>query len=117
MSALVAAPYKRKEGWKAEDMIPLADKGEDGKQKMLRISSYKHSRGGIVTYAGSCVKDGMFTTTAIFQDFHVMVEWDQTARCTEKSITAQHQRALDMVEDIKGRALAHLAAKAQEMAA
>lgn len=106
MTGIIAAPYKRKEGWKAEDFIPLAEPAEDGSQRMMRISTYRHSRGGVVTYAGACIKAEGFIRTAIFQDFHAVVEHSD-ARCTEKTVREQHQRALDRIPELKARALAH----------
>lgn len=108
MTGLIAQPFRGgRGGWRAETTVPLAEAREDGTQRMLRISTYKHDRGGIVTYASACTKDGPVIRTAVFQDFHAVVEQRTAARGTERAIREQQQRALDKVEDLKAQALAH----------
>lgn len=87
---------KGRNGWKAETTVDLPftikDSLDGDCPAQLRLSTYKHSNGGLVTYAGiqRITGGGAFRTTSIGRDYHVCCRRLPDARCTEKSISEEH---------------------------
>jgi hypothetical protein len=106
---------KTKSGWKAETDFPLDDDHacDEGMSRILQLRTYKHDRGGIITYAGAAQVGGGFTRTAIFQDFHKVVA-HSPARATEKAVSEQHAAAVANVEAILAEAVAYEAARREK---
>lgn len=88
---------KTDSGWKADTEVEL-DFSIEGKPAVLQLQTYKYS-GVLVSRAGVCTKDNGFTTTRLFRDFSGRYIQD-TARCTEKNLKAQHERLLTFMATI-----------------
>lgn len=101
--------YKGRSGWYAETDYVLNPDTPRGAQ-VLRIYTGKSSNGVLYTSASvHFVRDGM-VTFVVFGDFRKTIQTERE-RCTEKTVRAQHQRALDVVDAIKAEALAFYAKK------
>lgn len=95
-------------GWTGETMLPLGFAPE-GKPAFLQVST--HGGGGkITTYASVVLRDGHFTTTRVFRDFHECLE-NARGRGTEKTVRDLHAAHVANLEAIKARALAFHEAK------
>ncbi len=89
--------YKHRDGWRAEDRIPLgAAKGGMGKEgtRMLHIDTHKTSRGGLVTHASVMVHtpDGGMSCV-LFGDFSERL-MQSNVKCTEKAVRTQHEHVM-----------------------
>ena len=101
---------KGRDGWKAETTIELEA------PYIMRISTYKSSR-GLVTNATRYKSDGKgMISFEMFGDFNQTITLTN-ARCTEKTVAAQHAAALADVEGIKAKCAAYYAGKAAAKAA
>ena len=95
---------KGRDGWAAETRIKLDDHGLPG--RVLELSTYKSSRGGVWTHAQCLKLEGGFVTFVIFQDFSKTVQQDRKARCTEKTVETMHQAALAQADAIVAECVA-----------
>lgn len=93
-----------RDGWTAKSVIPLAA------PHSLRVDTYK-SRRGLVTVASRVEDstDGSFSFE-VFGDFNARVV-ESAARCTEKTVTEQHNGVLSNVADLIAKCDAFYAAK------
>ena len=90
---------KGRDGWQAETVIDLGIK-----DRVLIVSSHKATGGVVTTSTVNTKKDG-FLSWDLFGDFRRRTMF-KGARCTEKTVRALHQQALDAVEQIKAEAAA-----------
>ena len=116
---------KAQDGWKAQSEISLGEcdgmfAGTRG-ERILKLSTYKHSRGGIWSFASVAIRenrgDGSFSkSTMLFQDYSKTVQHIAAARVTEKAIKQAHETARKSFPAIIEEARAQYAAKAQAVA-
>lgn len=90
-------------GWKAETSVELDDKYS------LLITTSKRLNRKLATIAIRAEVSEHFITT-VFGDFYEKVI-EEDVRVTEKSVTDQHNRALEHLDAIKARCAAFYAAK------
>lgn len=97
--------YKGREGWEARTTFPMPElAGLQEGEPELAIHTSKDSRGMLTSLASvSWAKDGMLTFT-VFRDFLKRVIREKV-RVTEASVTAQHRRAVAMLDDLKAEAI------------
>jgi hypothetical protein len=112
---------KGQNGWKAQSEISLGEcdgmfAGTRG-ERILKLSTYKHPRGGIWSLASVAVREnreGYYSeSTMLFQDYSKTVQHIAAARATEKAIKQAHETALQGFPAIIEEARAQYAAKAQ----
>jgi hypothetical protein len=115
---------KGQDGWKAQSEISLGEcdgmfAGTRG-ERILKLSTYKHSRGGIWSFASVAIREnregGYSESTMLFQDYSKTVQHIAAARVTEKAIKQAHETALQSFPAIIEEARAQYAAKAQAVA-
>ena len=116
---------KGRDGWKAQSEITLGEcdgmsAGTRG-ERILKLSTYKHPRGGIWSLASVAVREhregGYYSeSTMLFQDYNKTVQHIAAARATEKAIKQAHETALRSFPAIIEEARAQYAAKAQAAA-
>jgi hypothetical protein len=115
---------KGQDGWKAQSEICLGEcdgmfAGTRG-ERILKLSTYKHSRGGIWSVASVAIREnrerGYAESTMLFQDYSKTVQRIAAARVTEKAIKQAHETALQSFPAIIEEARAQYAAKAQAVA-
>jgi hypothetical protein len=116
---------KGHDGWKAQSEISLGEcdgtfAGTRG-TRILKLSTYKHSRGGIWSVASVAIREnregGYYSeSTMLFQDYSKTVQHIAAARVTEKAIKQAHETALQSFPVIIEEARAQYAAKAQAVA-
>lgn len=92
-------------GWRADTVVDLAFNIE-GNPAQLALQTYKYE-GYMVTYAKVHTTDGGFTTQRVFRDFHERLFRVPGVRCTEKTVTAQHSRALTDLDALVCRVVEH----------
>jgi isocitrate/isopropylmalate dehydrogenase len=111
-------------GWKAQSEISLGEcdgmfAGTRG-ERILKLSTYKHSRGGIWSLASVAVREnqgGYYSeSTMLFQDYNKTVQHIAAARATEKAIKQAHETALQSFPAIIEEARAQYAAKVHAVA-
>mgnify|MGYP001022612851 CR=1 FL=1 len=90
---------KGRDGWDAETVIDL-----ETKNRVLIITTHKVN-GGVANRATVNTKKDGFLSWDLFGDFSKRTVFKGT-RCTEKTVRALHQQALDAVEQIKAEAAA-----------
>ena len=90
-------------GWKA---ISYFDMEEIGNKKFLEICTMKRHNGELSTFSSVNTKTEMGYTHMLFQDFNKCYLSEKT-RCTEKSVKMQHEKALEMLDFIKSKAIEH----------
>lgn len=102
---LKTAIRKGCDGWKAETNVALEA------PYILRISTYKSSRGLVTNAQRFKVERGMISFE-MFGDFNQQLLLT-SSRCTEKSVTAQHNSAItaDAICALKSRCTAFYAEK------
>jgi hypothetical protein len=98
-----------KNGWEATTDCPVKD------DLFLRISTYKHGRGGLITTA-TChtVKDGCLRHR-LYSDFHKTRVYNPDLRCTEANVETQHKSAMGLLDAVMTEVWAHY--KLEEVAA
>jgi hypothetical protein len=116
---------KGRDGWKAQSEINLGEcdgmsAGTRG-ERILKLSTYKHPRGGIWSLASVSVREhregGYYSEfTQLFQDYNKTVQQVPAACATEKAIKQAHETALRSFPAIIEEARAQYAAKAQAAA-
>jgi hypothetical protein len=96
-------------GWQANTDIPLEG------TRVLRLHTSKHLvRGvaaGVSTQASVHKVEGQFITHELFGDYSQTVARDAISKCTEKSVTALHTKALAGLDAILAEVKAYYAAK------
>lgn len=90
-------------GWCAETEIKMPELGDN---RVLDITTMKRSSGALVTTATVNIRDGMWVTHRVFEDFQTTLDQSRV-RCTEAAVRAQHERALARLSEVKGRACIH----------
>lgn len=86
---------KGRDGWIAESNYPL------GGHRLLKVSTWKGSYGGVSTSASVCeVNSDGSSVIALFADYSKTIITDRGVRCTEKTVTQQHATALAMLPDV-----------------
>lgn len=87
---------KGRDGWEALDVIPMAA------GRLLRVTSHKWQRGGLVTFATSVSPsaDGFGYSFVVFQDFNKTIKTESGTRCTEKTIKQHHAAAMYGIADV-----------------
>ncbi len=103
-----AIATKSRDGWQSENWIPLEGDTMNVGDRFLRLSTYKSDRAGLVTFATVCTKTDVGYCHAMFSDYSKRV-MQSGSRCTEKSVTVQHQTALNDIEFILADARSHYA--------
>jgi hypothetical protein len=89
-------------GWQATTNVDLDDK------RVLSFTTMKRSNGQLTTTV-QCMsrqEGSKFLSYVMFQDWNCRVI-SEVVRCTEKSVTNQHQYALSLLEELKSQCLAH----------
>ena len=85
----------------ALQMSVLPHKLEKGGIAVLEVATYKTERGALLSHASVSreVRDGEVTlhTFEVFGDYSRRVIESPGVRCTEKAVSAQHARALELV--------------------
>lgn len=88
--------YKNVRGhWTAEDRIDL------GNEQQLTILTMKRSSGIVATTATVGTIEGSFVSHQPFSDYSFTLKSNDTGRCTEKSVAAQHAACLSQLDEIK----------------
>lgn len=99
--------YKGRDGWQAQTDTELDN------NRVLRLNTYKSGRGGVITNASvHTVISGSFLQHELFGDYNKNAIEERTARCTEKTVTTQHQAAQGQLDAIKLAVANFYAAKA-----
>lgn len=101
---------KGRDGWEAETVRLLPG----GRALVVRTS--KASRGGVDSSAKVVMPTEHGFSWMPFEDFGEQLRKAPGTRCTERTVTEEHTRALVDIEAIAARAIAHYA-KATEDAA
>jgi len=96
--------------WRATDAFPLEG------TRQLSIETYRVDSGHLVTFARVQKVEGNMITFALFGDFGERLAATRPARVTSAVCEAQQKQALQQLEDVKARALAHYAPKAEQAA-
>lgn len=82
-------------GWTAESEVEL------GGNRLIRFTTMKRSSGKLITSAQSLQDNGRGALTFImFQDFNKCVLSSDPKRVTEKVVLEQHNKALELQNDI-----------------
>lgn len=94
---------KTQRGWEAITDCPVPH----SENLILRISTYKFSRGGLITTATvHRLKDGMLSHM-VYADFHKTRLLDAAKRCTEANVEQQHRGQMGRLGDIMDEVLSH----------
>ncbi len=102
-----AVAMKGRDGWQAENRIPLEGDTINVGDRFVKLLTYKGDR-GLVTRATVCTKTEFGYTHELFGDYSKRVMQSNT-RATEKAVTVQHQAALNDLEFILADARSHYA--------
>jgi hypothetical protein len=93
--------YKAKSGWRAQSKTPF------GTEKTLQLTTCKRSGGGIVSSLQVVRIEGDFEAHTYGRDYLAYPAEDHVLRCTEKTITDQHNRCVARLDEFKVLAEAH----------
>lgn len=94
---------KTQRGWEAITDCPVPSTDN----LTLRISTYKHLRGGLITTATVHRLDGAFLSHVVYSDFHMTRLLDPRKRCTEGAVEEQHRSQMGRLGDIMDEVLKH----------
>lgn len=92
---------KARVGWDAKSYFEF-----DGTAWQLCLHTSKRERGGLSTFATVALHKDGFTRYALFRDYGKTVA-EADGKCTDKAVTALHQQAVAMVDEIIADARAH----------
>lgn len=100
---------KGSDGWSGETKIPLGTarpgSGASYLPEFLVITTHKAMQGGIYASANVRAEGFGIVTFEIGGDFSKMLLRDRKARCTEKTVTAMHEQALqqkaELLDEVK----------------
>lgn len=92
---------KGREGWNAKDTIDLGAATSAGRTgtRMLEISTYKRSRGGIHTRVNCHIVADGCTIFEVFGDYNKTVATIEGAKCTEKAVKTLHATVMAQQAD------------------
>lgn len=94
---------KTQRGWEAITDCPVPH----SEGLILRVSTYKHLQGGLLTTATvHRLKDG-FLSHMVYSDFHKTRLLDPRKRCTEGAVEEQHRSQMGRLGDIMDEVMAH----------
>jgi hypothetical protein len=93
--------YKGRDGWNAKDTIDLGAATSAGRTgtRMLEISTYKRSRGGIHTRVNCHIVADGCTIFEVFGDYNKTVATIEGAKCTEKAVKTLHATVMAQQAD------------------
>lgn len=95
--------------WNAETAIDMPELGE---RRFLQINTAKRSNGALITNASVNKRTEYGYEHTFFKDFNERVASAKVSRCTDKVVIAQHNAAMEQIEQIKAAALAHYGSSA-----
>ncbi len=102
--AITTFVSKDRDGWGANSKIKLDDHGLPG--RILEVSTYKWSGGGVWTHAQCSKIEGGFKTFVIYGDFTKTIQRNTKARCTQKTVETMHEVALADIEALLAECVA-----------
>lgn len=94
---------KTQRGWEAITDCPVPHTDN----LILRISTYKFSRGGLITTSTVHREEGNFLSHVVYSDFHKTRLLDPRKRCTEANVEQQHRSQMGRLGDIMDEVLKH----------